>query len=173
MRKAVFLLTSTVLLARLTISVAASPNSHMEPGVLDVVIAGGRVMDPESGLDAIRNVGLRGGKIAEISEQPLHGKQTIDAHALVVAPGFIDLHEHGQEPRNYEFQAHDGVTTSLELEVGTDDVDHWYAARAGKSLINFGVSVGHVPVRMKVMHDPNDFLPSGDAAHKKASAEEI
>jgi dihydroorotase len=139
----------------------------------DVVILNGRVMDPESGLDAVRNVGVKGGKIVAISDQELKGTTTIDAKGLVVAPGFIDLHEHGQEPRNYEFQVHDGVTTSLELEVGTDNVDQWYAAREGKSLINFGVSVGHVPVRMKVMHDPNDFLPSGDAAHKKASAEQI
>jgi dihydroorotase len=139
----------------------------------DIVILNGRVMDPESGLDAVRNVGVKGGKIVAISDQELKGTTTIDAKGLVVAPGFIDLHEHGQEPRNYEFQVHDGVTTSLELEVGTDNVDQWYAARAGKSLINFGVSVGHVPVRMKVMHDPNDFLPSGDAAHKKASAEQI
>src|SRR5438132_10559647 len=74
----------------------------------DVVLANGRVMDPESGLDAIRNVAIRGGKIAAISGRRLEGKQTIDAKGLVVAPGFIDLHEHGQEPRNYEFQAHDG-----------------------------------------------------------------
>jgi N-acyl-D-aspartate/D-glutamate deacylase len=147
------------------------PSSAAE--TYDLVILNGRVMDPESGLDAVRNVGVKGGKIAAVSDQALRGTTTIDAKGLVVSPGFIDLHEHGQEPRNYEFQAHDGVTTSLELEVGTDDVDQWYAARAGKSLINFGVSVGHVPVRMKVMHDPNDFLPSGDAAHKKASAEQI
>ncbi|MGC2327120.1 MAG: amidohydrolase family protein, partial [Candidatus Sulfotelmatobacter sp.] len=139
----------------------------------DLVILNGHVMDPESGLDAVRNVGVKDGKIAAISSESLHGATMIDAKGRVVAPGFIDLHEHGQEPRNYEFQAHDGVTTSLELEVGTDDVDAWYAARAGKSLINFGVSVGHVPVRMKVMHDPSDFLPSGDAEHKKASAEQI
>jgi len=139
----------------------------------DIVILNGRVMDPESGLDALRNVGVKDGKVAAVSKDVLQGTSTIDAKGLVVAPGFIDLHEHGQEPRNYEFQAHDGVTTSLELEVGTHDVDQWYAARAGKSLINFGVSVGHVPVRMKVMHDPSDFLPSGDAAHKKASAEQI
>lgn len=139
----------------------------------DVVIVNGRVMDPESGLDAVRNVAIKNGKIAVISEQVLKGTSIIDAKGLVVSPGFIDLHEHGQEPRNYEFQAHDGVTTSLELEVGTDDVDHWYAAREGKSLINFGVSAGHIPVRMKVMHDPSDFLPSGDAAHKKASAEQV
>ncbi len=130
-------------------------------------------MDPESGLDAVRNVGIRDGKIVEISDKTLQGKQIIDAHGLVVAPGFIDLHEHGQEPRNYEFQAHDGVTTSLELEVGTDDVSGWYAQRGGKSLINFGVSAGHIPVRMRVMNDPGKWLPTGAAAHKAASPEQL
>src|SRR5262245_35584853 len=88
----------------------------------DVVILNGRVMDPESGLDAVRNVGLRGGKVAAISAEAMAGRRTIDAKGLVVAPGFIDLHEHGQKPENYQFQAHDGVTTSLELEAGAADV---------------------------------------------------
>jgi N-acyl-D-aspartate/D-glutamate deacylase len=139
----------------------------------ELVIAKGRVVDPESGLDGVRNIGIRGGKVAAISEGSLTGRVTINAQGLVVAPGFIDLHEHGQEERNYQFQAHDGVTTSLELEAGTDDVEKWYAAREGKSLINFGVSIGHIPVRMKVMHDPGTFLPTGDAAHRPASAEEV
>jgi dihydroorotase len=130
-------------------------------------------MDPESGLDAVRNVGIRNGKIVEITEHSLSGKETINARGLVVAPGFIDLHEHGQEPRNYEFQAHDGVTTSLELERGVADVDGWYAQREGKSLINYGASIGHIPVRMEVMHDPGTFLPTGDAAHRAASPEEV
>jgi dihydroorotase len=108
-------------------------------------------MDPESGLDSIRNLGISGGKIRAISGDSLRGKQTIDARGLVVAPGFIDLHEHGQEPRNYQFQAHDGVTSSLELEGGTDDVAKWYAERTGKALINYGVSIGHMPVRALVM----------------------
>jgi len=139
----------------------------------DLVIANGRVMDPASGLDAVRNVGIRGGKIAAISSDPLEGKQTIEAKGLVVAPGFIDLHEHGQEPRNYQFQAHDGVTTSLELEAGTADVDQWYDRREGKSLINFGVAIGHIPVRMKIMKDAGTFLPVGDAAHREATAAEL
>ncbi len=139
----------------------------------DVVILNGRVMDPESGLNAIRNVGVSAGKIQAISSSSLDGKTSIDAKGLVVAPGFIDLHEHGQTPDAYRYQAHDGVTTSLELEVGTDDVDKWYAEREGKTLINFGVSIGHIPVRMKVMNDPGEWLPTGDAAHLEASPEQI
>src|SRR6266566_762051 len=84
----------------------------------DVVILHGRVMDPESNLDAIRNVGISGGKIRAISQKELRGKETIEARGLLVAPGFIDLHQHGQDPKNYEFKARDGVTTSLELGQG-------------------------------------------------------
>ena len=163
---------ATVLLAA---AVAITSGSIASNGAetYDLTIANGRVMDPESGLDAIRNIGIRGGKIAAISSSPLEGKQRIDAKGLVVAPGFIDLHEHGQEPRNYQFQAHDGVTTSLELEAGTADVDQWYARREGKSLINFGVSAGHIPVRMRVMKDAGAFLPVGDAAHRQATPAEL
>ena len=139
----------------------------------DLVITGGRVMDPESNLDAVRNIGIRDGKIVAISTSPLSGKSTIDAKGLVVAPGFIDLHEHGAEPRNYQFQAHDGVTTSLELEVGTDDVDKWYAARESKALINYGVSIGHIPVRMAVMHDNASWIPTADAARRVATPEDM
>jgi N-acyl-D-aspartate/D-glutamate deacylase len=140
----------------------------------DVAILNGRVMDPESGLDAVRNVGIQGGKIAAIRADPLRAASTIDAKGLVVAPGFIDLHEHGQQPRNYEFQARDGVTTSLELELGTEDVARWYAAREGKSLINFGVSIGHIRVRMSVMGDPmGGMLPTGAAAERAATPAEL
>lgn len=139
----------------------------------DTVIIGGRVMDPASGLDAVRNVGIRDGKVADITTQSISGRRTVEAQGLVVAPGFIDLHEHGQEPINYQYQAHDGVTTSLELEHGTDDVERWYAERAGKSLINYGVAIGHIPVRMKVMKDPGKITPTGDAAHRQATPGEL
>jgi N-acyl-D-aspartate/D-glutamate deacylase len=173
MKRLILLLIPACLLAILLVHSPLGPVSRADSPVFDVVISNGRVMDPESGLDAIRYVGIREGKIAAISDRPLQGKQTLDARGLVVAPGFIDLHEHGQEPRNYEFQAHDGVTTSLELEVGTADVDAWYAQREGHSLINYGVSIGHIPVRMQIMHDPGTFLPVGDAAHREATPEEL
>jgi N-acyl-D-aspartate/D-glutamate deacylase len=97
----------------------------------------------------------------------------IDARGLVVSPGFIDLHQHGQDDENYRFKAMDGVTTALELEVGTGDVDAWYAQREGKSLINYGVSAGHLAARMAAMHEPVTFLPTGDAARRSATDAEI
>ena len=83
------------------------------------------------------------------------------------------MHQHGQDDENYRAKAHDGVTTALELEVGAADIDRWYTEREGKAVINYGASVGHIPVRMAVMHDPGQFLPSGDAAHREATPEEM
>ena len=138
----------------------------------DIVLTGGRVMDPESQLDAVRNIGLQGDRIAAISEGPLRGRVSVDATGLVIAPGLIDLHSHGQDDENYRFKARDGVTTALELEVGTADIPAWYAEREGKSLINFGVTVGHVPVRMKVMGDTGSWLPRDKAILPRATAEQ-
>ena len=138
----------------------------------DVVIRNGRVMDPASGLDAPRQIGIRNGKIAAISPRAFSGKSVIDAAGLVVAPGFIDLHSHGQTPENYRFKAMDGVTTALELEVGVSPVGAWYAAREGKALINFGASAGHLPARMAVMHDSGGLLPRDNAVARAATPEE-
>ncbi len=129
----------------------------------DIVLTGGRVLDPESQLDGVRNIGLQGNRIAAVSAGPLRGRVTVDATGLVIAPGLIDLHSHGQDDENYRFKARDGVTTALELEVGAADIPAWYAEREGKSLINFGVTVGHVPVRMKVMGDTGSWLPRDKA----------
>ncbi len=138
----------------------------------DVVLQRGRVMDPESGLDAVRSVGINGSKIAAISAGALHGKLEVDATGLVIAPGFIDLHQHSQTPEAYGYKAMDGVTTALELEVGVSPVSEWYAAREGKSLINFGASSGHIPARMAVMHDSGEFLPRDAATNRVATPEE-
>ena len=68
----------------------------------DVVIVGGRVIDPETGLDAIRNVAIEGDKIVAISEFPLEGDVVIDASGHVVSPGFIDRHSRGAGPYRLE-----------------------------------------------------------------------
>lgn len=156
-----------------TIAGVAAANGQTPVQTYDVVIAGGRVIDPESRLDAVRWIGIRGGKIAAISTRPLRSDVVLNARGHVVAPGFIDLHAHGQDAPNYRLYALDGVTTALEMEVGTEDVARWYRERAGNALINYGVTVGHPRVRMQLYQDRGDLLPTGPGAHTKATPEQI
>lgn len=138
----------------------------------DLVVRGGRVIDPESGLDGVRDVGILDGRVAAISEEPLEGDRVIDATGLVVAPGFVDLHRHGQSAEGYRLQVHDGVTTGLELEIGTDDVAAWYAERRRGQLVNYGVSIGHIGSRARAMGDP-DHGTGGASTRRAASAAEV
>jgi N-acyl-D-aspartate/D-glutamate deacylase len=147
----------TTLLPILVALVACS-----EPTSYDLVVANGRVMDPESGLDAVRHIGISGDSIVAISETPLQGTRVVDAANHVVAPGFIDLHEHGQQEESYRMMVRDGVTSALELEVGTGDIAKFYDDRKIGQIVNFGASIGHIPARMKVLGDPStSILPAG------------
>jgi N-acyl-D-aspartate/D-glutamate deacylase len=114
----------------------------------DVVVRGGRVIDPETGLDAIRDVGIRDGRIAAVSEDRLEGADVIDARGLVVAPGFIDLHNHAFAPHSQELRVQDGVTTALELEAGVLRPREWFAGLAGKARFNHGASASHYEARV-------------------------
>jgi dihydroorotase len=109
--------------------------------IYDIVLSGGRVIDPETKLDAIKNVGIINNRIVQISSFPLKGKETINVAGLVVSPGFIDLHVHGRDNKVQEYQIHDGVTTALELEWGIENLKEWFAGRESKALINYGASV--------------------------------
>lgn len=143
----------------------------------DVVLEGGRVMDPETSLDAVRNVGIRDGKIARISSEALSGRRVVHAGGLIVAPGFIDLHQHGQEPASQRVKALDGVTTALELEIGAPDVALFLKAKEGRSLIHYGTSASHVAARSLAFGTPlppEAILPkSGAATDQPATAEQI
>ena len=139
-----------VLVAGLAIGPRA-PVTGAQADTYDVVLRGGRVIDPETGLDAVRNIGVRDDRIVEITGAPLQGRVVVDVSGLVVAPGFIDLHAHGQTNQANEFQAHDGVTTALELESGQPFVDAWLASRTGNALIHFGATIGHSSVRWRAM----------------------
>ena len=120
-----------------------------QPATFDLVIRGGRVIDPETNLDAVRDVGITGGRIAAVSAQPLTGTAVIDARGLVVAPGFIDLHAHVNDATTYRLAAQEGVTTALELEIGAPDVAAFLDARRGKAAINFGTSASHPWARVR------------------------
>ena len=125
------------------------------PEPFSLVLQGGRVIDPESGLDAVRHVGLRGDRIAQISSQPLTGVKVIDVGGLVVAPGFIDLHSHSPTPLGQSYQVRDGVTTALDLEGGYFPVTEFGEEIRDRSILNFGSSAGYGRIRARVIQDPD------------------
>jgi dihydroorotase len=131
------------------------------------------VIDPGSGLDRIRNVGIRGDRIAAVTESRITGKREIDARGLVVAPGFIDLHQHGQTAEAYRLMVQDGVTSAFELEIGTGNVERWYADRSSGQLVNYGVGVGHIGTRIAALGDTGEVNLTGHGVREPASAEQI
>lgn len=143
----------------------------------DLVIRGGRVMDPESGLDAVRDVAIRGGQIARISSEPLAGARVVEASKLVVAPGFIDLHQHHHDADSYRLKALDGVTTALELEIGSASVERFLSERRGRSLIHHGTAASHPAQRVAALGAPmpeGALVPAtGPATAEPARAEQI
>jgi len=122
-----------------------------QAGIYDVVIANGRVMDPESGRDEIANVGINGRGVAIITAAKLKGRRIIDATNLVVAPGFVDLHAHGQNPKGEYYQVLDGVTTAIDAEGGAMPIAPFIAALSGKALVNFGATASHQCARREVI----------------------
>ena len=119
----------------------------------DLVLAGGRVVDPETGLDRVCDVGIDGDSIAAVGDR-LDGATSVDVRGLVVAPGFIDLHSHAQTLPGRRLQACDGVTTALDLEAGRSPVEIAYAREAKRgSPINYGFSASWAAARMHVMAD--------------------
>ena len=133
-------------------SVALTLAAHAE--TYDVVILGGRVMDPESMFDGVRNVGIKAGRIAAITTEKISGKETIDAAGLVVAPGFIDTHYHAVDPFGSKMALRDGTTSGLDLEMGVLKVKAWYERKAQEGWqVNYGVTAGLGQIRLTV-HDP-------------------
>ncbi|MFD5466081.1 amidohydrolase family protein [Kitasatospora sp. NPDC127059] len=127
----------------------AGQTQQNQPGPYDIVLVGGRVVDPEREVDEVLNVGITGGRVAAIAPEPLEGTTVIDAEGLVVAPGFIDLHSHGQQLPAAWMQAFDGVTTALELESGLLPIGEFYdnVAAEGRP-INYGASVAWTYARI-------------------------
>jgi len=115
----------------------------------DIVITGGRVIDPASGTDRVRNVVIQGDRVVAITDAPVRGARVIDATGLVVAPGFVDILARipaDREPQRYKIK--DGVTTVVSMHGGPLDISGWYGEfEADGSLVNFGTTVWHPDVR--------------------------
>jgi N-acyl-D-aspartate/D-glutamate deacylase len=161
----------------LTLSLVAVVTAMAAAQQYDVVLEGGRVMDPETGLDAVRDVGIRDGRIVQISATPLSGRRVIHAAGLVVAPGFIDLHQHAQDFASQRVKAFDGVTTALEMEIGAPDVAQFLKSKEGRSIIHYGTTASHVAARALIFGAPlpeGTILPKGGpATDQPATSEQI
>ena len=166
---------SAVLAIVAAVAVLAPASAWSAP--FDLVVRGGRVLDPETGLDQVMNVAVADGHIARVSTEPLTGARTIDAHGLVVAPGFIDLHQHGQDEASGVLKAYDGVTSALEMEIGAPDVKAFLTRKSGHSLINFGTSASHSAARAAALGQPlgpTDLIPaSGHVSNDPATPEQL
>ena len=128
----------------------------------DIVIQDGRVMDPETEFDGVRNIGIIGDQIVEISENKLRGTRIIDAQGLVVAPGFIDLHVHGMTNKAHVYQARDGVTTALELEGGRSFLRKWLASKEGNTIVNYGATSPHGNLRAQAMKQYSHYFEAAE-----------
>lgn len=122
-----------------------------------LVISGGRVVDPASGMDQVADVALLNGKVAAVGTGLGGAERVIDATGLVVAPGFIDLHAHGQSVPADRMQAFDGCTTVLDLEAGVLPVASWYRRQAAQGrVLNYGASTNWAFARIGSMTGSNE-----------------
>jgi hypothetical protein len=117
----------------------------------NVVLRGGRVIDPESGLDAVRDVAIAEGRMA-IGTGLGPAEAEFDVAGLVVTAGFVDLHSHVSDVAGLWLQALDGVTTALELEAGAAPVATAYrrAAEQGRP-VNYGFATSWAQARMQAV----------------------
>jgi cytosine/adenosine deaminase-related metal-dependent hydrolase len=115
----------------------------------EIVLRGGRVIDPESGYDEVADVAIAEGRIVQIGAGLPAAPAGVDVAGLVVTAGFIDLHSHVNDLAGMRLQTLDGVTTALELEAGASPVAAAYrAAAADGRPSNYGFATSWAQARM-------------------------
>ncbi|MGB5263782.1 MAG: hydrolase, partial [Lutimonas sp.] len=122
-----------ILLLILLVSFSCDQKKDNSNESYDLVIVNGRVIDPETEFDDVANVGIKDGRIVAITKEPLTGTESVDATGKIGAPGFIDTHFHFQMPVGYSLGLRDGLTSSMDFEMGCAGsyIDRWYKDREG------------------------------------------
>ena len=143
----------------LIVAVIVCPHSEAAPRTW--TISGGEVADGSGGPLRRANVRIAGDRIVAVGDvKPEAGEMVVDAKGLVVAPGFIDIHNHStneltKDPAA-ETQVAQGITT---IVVGADGSSPWPIAdylaelRQHPAALNVAVMVGHATIRRRVMGD--------------------
>jgi len=111
-----------------------APSTTVDDHLYDLVVEGGRIVDPDSGFDGVANVGIDGDTVTTIADGPLTGRRTLNARGLVVAPGFIDVLSYPVNGYGEWNKVADGVTSNLCMH-GIDGTMERFLAR----------SAGHAP----------------------------
>lgn len=150
-----------------------TPSMERRPAVVDtlfdLVIVGGRVLDPDSRTDALLNVGINGGTIQAMSPAPLRGTRMLDARGLVVAPGFIDILSYDPLEPGVWTKVNDGVTTNLAMHGGAVEPDRWYRAMARTSPpLHYGASFFYNAARFRFVKDR--YAPASPAVRSRVMA---
>ena len=111
---------------------ARVPNARA--ATYDLIVKGGRVIDPSAGLDAVRDVAVAAGKIAAVEANiTADATRTIDARGKIVTPGLIDIHTHAARSKEGPPLAlQDGVTGWVDAgSSGADNIDEMAAIARG------------------------------------------
>lgn len=118
----------------------------------DIVLRGGRVVDPETGLDAVADVAVSAGRIASIGNGAASAALDLDVAGQVVTAGFVDLHSHTTGIAGNRLRALDGVTTALELEAGVTPVAAAYERCGAEGRpVNYGFATSWALARMEAI----------------------
>ena len=130
------------------------------------------MIDPESGLDGVRSVAITGKKITAISTTHFAAKSRSMRLDLWLHPASSICTRMARRPRTIASRPWTALRLRSNSKIGVYPASEWYLARAGKSLIHYGASSGHVPARMAVMKDTGMFLPRDSAMKRPASPDE-
>jgi N-acyl-D-aspartate/D-glutamate deacylase len=156
-----------------------------QPRPFDLLITNARIVDGTGGPSVTGSVAVRDGRIAGVGRVSGPATRTIDAHGMVVAPGFIDPHSHSDysllTDGNAESKIRQGVTTEVIGESGSvapqqptanrpwsDFAGYFAAVEKSKISVNLLSYVGLGQVREYVMNN-DERAPTADELAKMTS----
>ncbi len=153
-------------------AVGAATAARAANAKYDLIVQGGRVVDPAGKLDAVRDVAIADGKIAAIGQRlSAGGAEVIDARGKLVVPGLIDIHTHvGRSKEGPVLCLADGVTGLIDAgSQGADRIDETVAvAKAAPQLCRVLINIG----RAGIIPDGDTMdLARADVAAAKAAIE--